>query len=627
MDVMGIQLKKIKSLIREAHLLHDISLIMENNFRLEKIEQMLNKRLPQDIQINEKQVEALVMADPTSKKEGGNVNAGKYAAWIAKQFLQAKNKKIFWEDLYKITNVLKNFHSLKARNKIESSKKDINNIKDYDELFDIISTEENEVVLSGFPDFRHLLPQHAELIYKEEGINAYGVKDYKAARELGSGSHWCTVPNKYACNNYLRQGNLYIIFAAEEDGDENVSIEKYQFHFPSHQYMDVNDRSIANNVGDLESLFPAGLFLAITRFAEKEGDIGTFIEINDDSGDVTIQEFLLRRPESFSKALNFMKHTRAIDDVGFGRKICEIARQNGQVEILAYYDQIDDVSKILQADVSQVNQISNDVILKISWLSPTIPEIQNRLKEMGLIYHSGDNGGSVLYRLRHITDVNGFFDLIGDSEFRMEYSLNIVGGEESFEVGDMNIEYDDMLGAPEVDTENLSKLIKFFSSDYVKDDFEDEEDYEHFLSLIKNGDMSVFWDSDYEDVEGVDAVKNALNSAAWHYEENAYQNMIVRKTLEFIEYNLGKLHFVNNGVAIELNVKNLIETMRDLEYRESAEYGGYDISDISFLLSYDRDNREKYFDPQNNGYASPDDEDYDEALFNEQLYDQLYESL
>lgn len=60
------------------------------------------------------------------------------------------------------------------------------------------------------------------------------VTNHAAARYWGSGTHWCTVPSRAECRFYLRRGPLYVII------DKRID-EKYQLHFPSRQFADVDD--------------------------------------------------------------------------------------------------------------------------------------------------------------------------------------------------------------------------------------------------------------------------------------------------------------------------------------------------------------------------------------------------
>lgn len=72
---------------------------------------------------------------------------------------------------------------------------------------------------------------------------------YEASRNLGAGTRWCTAsssPNYY--NNYTSNGDLYINFdkrTTEEDIDGVLRpYTRYQFHFPTHQFMDIHDYQI-----------------------------------------------------------------------------------------------------------------------------------------------------------------------------------------------------------------------------------------------------------------------------------------------------------------------------------------------------------------------------------------------
>lgn len=60
------------------------------------------------------------------------------------------------------------------------------------------------------------------------------ITNYPAARFWGSGTHWCTVPNRDECESYLNMGPLYVIL------DKNTG-SRYQLHAETAQLMDTED--------------------------------------------------------------------------------------------------------------------------------------------------------------------------------------------------------------------------------------------------------------------------------------------------------------------------------------------------------------------------------------------------
>lgn len=86
-----------------------------------------------------------------------------------------------------------------------------------------------------------------ELIYDGPHYMVVEVTSYPAARFWGSGTHWCTVPNRSECESYLLHGPLYVIIDKRDN-------EKYQLHAPSGQFADRHDEMLT--MGEIESEFP-----------------------------------------------------------------------------------------------------------------------------------------------------------------------------------------------------------------------------------------------------------------------------------------------------------------------------------------------------------------------------------
>jgi hypothetical protein len=214
-------------------------LILLEDYRLDKIKQIVNKRLTTDEKLTEEEINTIVQADPTSR-EG---SAGKYSEWLIKQYINsdASYRSRFFEDLYKYTEALSIFHEKKLRNKIK--KNDINAIKDLWELQDIIQDEEEKYTQLGFPDTKQLeASDEVEVILRDPEMCIYWTKSHRANTILGTGTKWCTVPKSSDYfDEYNEQGPLFILFVRESD-----KIIRFQYHFESEQFMDEKDSDDAS---------------------------------------------------------------------------------------------------------------------------------------------------------------------------------------------------------------------------------------------------------------------------------------------------------------------------------------------------------------------------------------------
>tara|TARA_R110000851_G_scaffold107466_1_gene227714 strand:+ start:28 stop:1299 length:1272 start_codon:yes stop_codon:yes gene_type:complete len=139
------------------------------------------------------------------------------------------------------------------------SKKDINQIKDFSELYDVVNK-------SRGPYKDHLAskvnPTQAKagkkLIHSDNEWDVFIPETKAAACSLGKGTNWCTAaPGLDYYNQYHKPDDPLIIFKNKEDPSKDV-----QFHFGTRQYMDVNDRDIETHTkAKLASLLKGNKFL------------------------------------------------------------------------------------------------------------------------------------------------------------------------------------------------------------------------------------------------------------------------------------------------------------------------------------------------------------------------------
>ena len=230
----------------------------------------------------------LVQGDPTSKmnnitiddvKNYSKIKAGSYVQWLIKQYLNPKTesssdsdyyrtevkimKDRFFEDLYKVTNDLKKFERFKMR--VPENLRNINNLS-VDELYDLVkdfslektkgTKEEKEIAKSTYEY------PGSDIVFKGSKWTIVKITDTgklgKDAACFYGGSHlepargetkWCTSsPGLSYFERYIKDGPLYVIIPNNWEGKvgekSGLPSDRYQFHFPSNQFMDKYDNPI-----------------------------------------------------------------------------------------------------------------------------------------------------------------------------------------------------------------------------------------------------------------------------------------------------------------------------------------------------------------------------------------------
>ena len=219
------------------------------------------------------QLNKIVLADPTTRRDGDNIKkAGKYVNWVLKQFLQIEPKvdaqygtpqfkkelkekfDLFFEDLYKTTEDLQKFDRFKS--KIDVELRDINKLT-IDTLFNTVKDFSLEKAITTKAERKEMdVHPGAKQVYNGSKYDVYMIEDQgelgKEAACFYGGQNketrWCTsAPGLSYFNTYIKQGPLYVLVDKTDTEVGEISglpKHRYQFHFPSNQFMDVSDRQV-----------------------------------------------------------------------------------------------------------------------------------------------------------------------------------------------------------------------------------------------------------------------------------------------------------------------------------------------------------------------------------------------
>lgn len=271
----------------------------------------------------------LVEADPTTRlnnvdiesatpNELAKVKAGSYVQWLVKNYLTPKTeraygdagyekevkqvKDTFMEDLYKVTDDLKKFERFK--NKLPKELRDINKLTP-DQLYDAVKDFDLTMATTTKAE-RKSAEVHpgAKLVFDGDNWRVVEIKDKgivgkEAACFYGGNNQetrWCTsAPGASWFDRYIKDGPLYVVY---DPNDTDISPmtglpkNRYQFHFPSNQFMDKDDRQqdlvalLNGPMSELKEFFKPEFAKGLTVGGEKlvidsfsHGAIGKFIAL------------------------------------------------------------------------------------------------------------------------------------------------------------------------------------------------------------------------------------------------------------------------------------------------------------------------------------------------------------
>lgn len=285
---------------------------------------------------------ALIQADPDTKlnnvdpltadeKELSQIHPGGYSEWIIKHYLNPeipeeyasldkeseqfkrvllRQREVYFEDLFKITNDLKKFKRFKARIEGERDLNHLtpsqlyNKVKDFSLEKTKASAEEKKKAQQTY--------EHpgGEIIFRGDEwtvarISDKGALGKDAACFYGGNylepsqgeTRWCTSsPGLNWFDRYIKDGPLYVVIPNNWEGQRgiksNLPAERYQFHFPSNQFMDVHDRTVNlvdllnGKMSEIKGIFKNEFARGLTVGGEKfvvdsftSGPVGKFIAL------------------------------------------------------------------------------------------------------------------------------------------------------------------------------------------------------------------------------------------------------------------------------------------------------------------------------------------------------------
>ena len=286
-----------------------------------------NKTKPK---LSKKEFLELVLADPTTRlnnvdvetatpEELVKVKAGSYVPWLVKNYLLPKTesapgeypyerelkraKEVFLEDLYKVTDDLKKFERFKGR--LPKEMRDINKLTP-DQLYDAVKDFDLTLATTTKAE-RKSAPVHpgAKLVFDGPNWRVIEIEDKgqvgkEAACFYGGNNvetRWCTsAPGASWFERYIKDGPLYVIFNPNDtDLSPTTGLPKtrYQFHFPSNQFMDKDDRQqdlvglLNGPMNEIKDFFKPEFAKGLTGTSGKDfkvdslssGSVGKFISL------------------------------------------------------------------------------------------------------------------------------------------------------------------------------------------------------------------------------------------------------------------------------------------------------------------------------------------------------------
>lgn len=252
--------------------------ILKNSLTKSTTDNQGNKQKPK---MSSDEFIKIVQADPTTRLNGvdpetsdseelGRIKAGKYVTWLIKHYLNPSTERSkgdagydaevkqlkdrFIEDLFKVTDDLKKFERFK--NSLDKENRDINKLTP-SKLYDLVK-DFNLTLATTTKSERKTAKVHpgAELLYDGNNWRVIKIEDPgpvgKEAACFSGGNmqetRWCTsAPGLQWFEKHIKDGPLYVVYNPNDTNVQQMTglpVTRYQFHFPSNQFMDKDDRPI-----------------------------------------------------------------------------------------------------------------------------------------------------------------------------------------------------------------------------------------------------------------------------------------------------------------------------------------------------------------------------------------------
>lgn len=188
--------------------------------------------------IKDTDFDRIIRLDPTFRSDRDKV--GTYGKWLLNLFQKGK-----LDNEGHVRDLLTRFEEVKNQLK----NKDIMKYKSLEEVDEMLDNDDSYKDLSARQKLRQTqnavrktnIDEDASLVFEDSNWEVWVPHTYEASCKLGQGSTWCTASTS---SDYY-----YRMYKNQYGGEYYINInkrtkEKYQFHFESHQFMDMNDYSI-----------------------------------------------------------------------------------------------------------------------------------------------------------------------------------------------------------------------------------------------------------------------------------------------------------------------------------------------------------------------------------------------
>lgn len=211
----------------------------------------------------------LIKNDPTSRfpEDAQSIEdvkkTGGYVQWMINQIKRLRPKgtgepnsevELFFEDLYKVKDDLVKFERFKGQ--LPQDKRDINKLTS-DELYELVkdfslekattTKAERKDAKYNHPGGEFVLETPKYVLTKIERQDELGKEAACFYGGNNKETRWCTsAPGLSYFERYIKDGPLYQVFdkSSEVSPETGLPSERFQFHFPSNQFMDKHDRQI-----------------------------------------------------------------------------------------------------------------------------------------------------------------------------------------------------------------------------------------------------------------------------------------------------------------------------------------------------------------------------------------------